>query len=477
MRQAGAARGETMARRRKEVLLEDFFAYMPQHRFVFAPTGQLWPGKSVNERIGLLVPNDKDGNPVLDDDGKPKLIAAAAWLAQNKPVECMTWAPGEPMHIRDRLMVEGGWVERPGDSSFNQYHPPTIKPGNAAAARLWLDHVKLIYPEDHQHIVSWLAHRRQRPAEKINHGLVLGGKQGIGKDTLLEPLKYGVGPWNFQEITPTAIMESRFNEYLKAVILRVNEARDLGDVNRFQFYDRMKNWLAAPPPTLRIDGKNKLEYYIPNCCGVVITSNYKDAFYLPADDRRHYVAWSELEKEQFNEAYWNRIYRYYEKEGGFEHVIAYLDALDLSAFNPKAPPKQTEAFWDIVNLNRAPEEAELADVLDKLGRPRVTTLDSITNKAEELAPKDENGREDRNSLAAFLKDRRNRRVIPHRLERCGYVSVRNLDAPSDGLWKRNGKRQAVYGRVDLSPAERLKAAGELPGLDRQTEMPVARRSA
>jgi hypothetical protein len=29
--------------------------------------------------------------------------------------------------------------------------------------------------------------------------------------------------------------------------------------------------------------------------------------------------------------------------------------LDLSGFDPKAPPPKTAAFWDIVNSNRTPE--------------------------------------------------------------------------------------------------------------------------
>jgi hypothetical protein len=49
-------------------------------------------------------------------------------------------------------------------------------------------------------------------------------------------------------------------------------------------------------------------------------------------------------------------------------VAAYLASLDISGFNPKAPPPKTPAFWAIV-ANRAPEDAELADVLDGLGNP------------------------------------------------------------------------------------------------------------
>ena len=61
---------------------------------------------------------------------------------------------------------------------------------------------------------------------------MLGGAQGIGKDTILEPVKAGVGAWNWNDISPTQML-GRFNGWAKSVILRVNEARDLGDVDRF----------------------------------------------------------------------------------------------------------------------------------------------------------------------------------------------------------------------------------------------------
>ncbi len=118
---------------------------------------------------------------MLDDDGKQKIISASAWLDRNKPVEQMTWAPGVPMLIHDRLISEGGWIERKGVTVFNLYRPPTIEPGNAAEADRWLDHVHKVYPDDADHIVKWLAHRVQRPQEKINHALVLGGARASAR--------------------------------------------------------------------------------------------------------------------------------------------------------------------------------------------------------------------------------------------------------------------------------------------------------
>jgi hypothetical protein len=432
------------------VSLLDFRAYMPAHSYIFIPAREMWPGSSVNARVPPVPAVDANGRPVLDEDKKQIKLKASTWVDQHRPVEQMTWAPGEPMLIHNRLISEGGWIEREGVTCFNLYRPPAVEPGSAAEADPWIHHVENIFPDDAEHIIRWLAHRAQSPDEKINHALVLGGLQGIGKDTLLEPVKHAVGPWNFSEVSPQHLL-GRFNGFLKSIILRVNEARDLGDVNRFQFYDHLKAYTAAPPDVLRVDEKNLREYGVLNCCGVIITTNYKaDGIYLPADDRRHYVAWSALTKDDFVSSYWENIWGFY-ANGGIRHVAAFLAELDLSNFDAKAPPPKTPAFWDIVDANRAPEEGELADALDRLANPEATTLATITDSVT-----DEDFQE-------WLKDRRNRRVIPHRMERCGYTPVRN-DAAKDGLWKVKGARQVIYAKSELSVRDRLKAANLLAGL-------------
>jgi hypothetical protein len=64
------------------------------------------------------------------------------------------------------------------------------------------------------------------------------------------------------------------------------------------------------------------------------------------------------------------------------------------------------------------------------------------------------------SLYEWLDDRKNRRVIPHKFEKCGYAPVRNEDA-TDGLWRIAGKRQAVYGRLDVPLSRRIEATRKL----------------
>jgi hypothetical protein len=426
--------------------LEDFVAYLPKHNFIFLPTREPWPAASVNARIPPVPLVDDDGKPVLDDDGEQKVISASAWLDKNRPVEQMTWCPGLPMLIAGKLVAEGGWIERPECTILNLYRPPILKLGNPVLATPWLDHIRHIYPDDADHIVRWLAHRVQLPEQKINHALVLGGAQGIGKDTLLEPVKRAVGPWNTFEISPQHLL-GPFNGFAKSVILRMNEAHDLGEMNRYQLYDHLKAYTATPPDVLRTNEKNLREHSVFNVCGVIITTNHKaDGIYLPADDRRHFVAWSDLKKENFDEAYWNTLWSWYDNSGD-GHVAAYLTSLDLSGFNAKAPPPKTPAFWDIVTASRSSEDSELADALDALGNPDAVTLLQVQNIAK-------------GDFAVWLRDRKNRRAIPHRFEQCSYVPVRN-DAAKDGDWKIGDTRQRIYGKAEISVRARLDAASRL----------------
>jgi hypothetical protein len=66
-------------------------------------------------------------------------------------------------------------------------------------------------------------------------------------------------------------------------------------------------------------------------------------------------------------------------------------------------------------------------------------------------------------FAKWLRDRANARRVPHRLESCGYVAVRN-DHAKDGLWKALGKRQVIYAKAELALRDRISAAQEVAGM-------------
>jgi len=92
-------------------------------------------------------------------------------------------------------------------------------------------------------------------------------------------------------------------------------------------------------------------------------------------------------------------------------------------------------------------------VLDLICKPAATTILRIADASDA-------------ALSDWIKDRKNRRMIPHRLEKCGYVPVRN-DGADDGLWTLNGKRQVIYAKSELSISDRFRAATELASQSNQ----------
>jgi hypothetical protein len=343
--------------------------------------------------------------------------------------------------------------------------------GDPGQATPWVDHLHLIYPDHAAHIEQWLAHRVQHPSRKINHALLLGGPQGCGKDSILKPVREAIGAWNFATASPSQVM-GRFNGFLKSVILLVPELCDLGDVDRYTFYEHMKPIIAAPPATHRCDEKFLTETEVLNVCGVVFTSNQRIGIHLPAGDRRHFAAWSPVEPAGLPADYFDKLHHWLDHEGGSEHVAAYLHAVDLTNFNPNTPPPKTEWFWSIVDAGRAPEESELSTLLDYMAEdpgegefpnggewPDVVTLDRlIAAEKTRSGWSSENGRA--NDFASWLEDRKHRRQIPHRMEAVGYVPVRNKWA-KDGLWKVGGARMVIYARVELNPRDQFAAADRL----------------
>ncbi|MGK9198934.1 primase-helicase family protein [Sinorhizobium meliloti] len=439
---AGGGGGGTQ-RTAAKLATDDFWCHMPSHKYIYLGNGDLWPATSVNDRVPpVFVGYDKYGQPIY--------VSASNWIAKNQPVEAMTWHPGQPRLIVDKLMAGGGLIDKPGNTLFNLYEPPTPLAGHASKAEPWRRHVERIYPDDWEHIVCWLAQRVQHPGTKLNHALVLGGAPGIGKDSLLHPLKAAVGSQNFLEVSPVQLT-GRFNAFLKSVILRVSEARDMGDLNRFQFYDHCKILIAAPPEVLLIDEKNRQEYLVVNVTGIVFTTNNKETgLYLPPDDRRHYVAWSPLTQDSFDADYFPILFDWYES-GGNGHVAALLRQWPLDGFDPKAPPKKTPAFWQIVESSASAEDSAVADLFDKITNdgekepPAILTLDILAQHAMN---------HDFQSLADWLRDPKNRRIVPGKLEKIDYARVLN-DSARDKLWKINGKRQVVYGYAAFPKSRHL----------------------
>jgi hypothetical protein len=437
------------------VEIGDFWAALEDHRYLYAPTSALWPSRSVDSLFGKLPALDAQGKPRLNKDGDKILLAASVWLDRHRPIHQVFWAPSQGHIVRDLHLVEGGWVAKPGVRCFNLYRPPSPPaPGpRANSPEPWLAHLRTLYPADWPHLLAWFAHHVQHPGVKVNHSVVLLGQPGTGKDMLLQPLVQAVGPWNWRDVSPQDVLSS-YNGYTQAVILRINEARDLGDTTtRYQFYERTKTLMASPPDAIMVNEKYIKHRTVLNCCGVIVTTNNIDSLYLPEGDRRHYVANSTVQRADYPDGYFNDLQDYYD-QGGYAAVRGFLMSYDLSAFNAKAAPPETQAFWEIVENSKPAEIEEVQAALMILGHPPALTVKQLVDVCG-----------DKPSLVSFadwLSDRKNNRRISSVLDGVGYLRVRN-PAVADGRWPLASGKALIYGRKDLPDKEREQAARDLAG--------------
>jgi hypothetical protein len=465
------AGSSTPARSGHKLVLDDFYAVAPEHKCLHRPTRKLWPNAAVDARVAWVPRLDACGQPKRHKKtGEVLLDPPSLALARTRSVEGLAWLPGADEIIRDKVALDGDWVPKPGATIYNVYVPPHDLPGDAAQAGRWTEHVRKLFPDEAEHLLGWMAHRIQHPGIKPNFGLLLIGPPGIGKDTILAPLRAGVGAWNFKDVSLNQIT-TPYNDYLCAVVLRINEARDAGDrgkgrIDRYALHDHLKPMLAAPPETHRINRKYMQEYAAANVVGVIITTNHPEALYLPEDDRRMLVASSPCLAGGFTPEFFDGFYRWYGEGGGIGHVVAFLRQYDLSKFNAYAAPPKTEGFRNIVAADYDEETGELLGAIDALGReardkaararnetvdqdapfelPEALTLGDLASKAPS---------------AEWMLDRKQSRAIPYRMRRCGYERVLNPDAKRNhGQWFINGKCVAIYARADLAPPERLAAA-------------------
>jgi hypothetical protein len=420
---------------------DDFYAHMASGNYLFLPTMEYWPANSVNAQLGFQRVERPPGE-------EPKYIKAHQWLGQYRSIQQTTWQPGLAPMIEHRLLTkEGVWVDHRGARSFNFYRPSTLIPGDGRLAGPWFDVVDKVVGDNRPHVMSWFAHCVQQPDEKINHCLVFGGDPGVGKDSMIEPLRRAVGPHNFSEVDPARMLRP-YNRWLQAVLLRISEARDLGDINRYQFYERLKEYTASPPDTVVVEEKYIPSYPIANCVNIVVTTNHKDGLYIPANDRRCHVSWSDAKVEDIGEDFFNEYWTWL-NAGGDAHVAAYLRDFDISRFNAKAPPPKTDAFWEMVEANTPSETGDIANVIDVgLGSPDAFNNVQFINAIP---------------LDSDLRDwaQRNKKILGRRVTECGYVQVRNPNDTVEGRWRIGRHRTTIYARSSLTRREQIAAARRL----------------
>lgn len=354
-----------------EVPCGHFVFYGPGNNYIYRPTTTFWIAAAVDSACSPINENGK-------------IIRASEWLRLNALVTSMTTWPGfDEDVIKGVDCRNGDLVKVAGAATFNTYKKPTIELGDSRLAGPFLEHVRKVFnkPGDADQFLNYMAHRVQRAEEKPRFALLIAGDQGVGKDTAVEFCVPALGSWNVANIDPSQL-ESGFNEYAGAALVRINEAANLHDMTRWAFNERTKVLIAGSPDDVTINPKYGQKYSVKMFCGVIITTNHlANGIYIPEGDRRYDVIASAtaaemgLVDEETKRAYFGELWDWF-LEGGSHHVAAYLATRDIEGWSPNTGQRKTEAHRTVVKSGMATDHW-LVDAMDEIAAALGVDLDSI----------------------------------------------------------------------------------------------------
>ncbi|CAB5194936.1 hypothetical protein UFOVP171_38 [uncultured Caudovirales phage] len=292
--------------------------------------------------------------------GRCALITASQWFdAYRQPKDGralagITYAPGASV-----------LVERDGDVLGNRWQDarPTYARGRDAA--LWLQHAETVLPvrEERELLLDILAFKLQHPEVKINYGVLLSGRAGCGKDSLITPALWAIcGPFQRNRgLVDSDQLNNQWGYHMEAEVLILNELKDTDGAARRALANKLKPLLAAPPEYLSVNRKGLKPYDALNRLLPIAFSNEQVPLVIDSTDRR----WFALKSSApiMNPADAAALWAWY-ANGGFDAVAELLWTRDVSAFNPGAAPMKTQFWYSLVSDGRSPAEELLIDMIE-----------------------------------------------------------------------------------------------------------------
>ena len=425
---------------------EDFIYDKQSERYWNVRNGMQFSDKSVDSNLPK-----SEWRLVLDEKGKEKVVPPRVSLKEQdlgSVVDGAVWWPGMPMFLEGYVASPEFGIKRdPKGRLWNRYDAPTLAAGRPEGAAVWVDLVRKLYPDDADTFLDYCAHMIQRPEQKCNWAVVLSGEQGIGKDSLLQPLREALGHWNVGDASPDAVM-SAYRPWVERVMLVVSETspteREHGAI---AFYNRMKTLITAPPDFLVYTNKYEKERCVVNVLRCFLTTNHYQSMFIPKDDRRLFLMHSKVPARWHEAAGMERYFvGFYANRALGADVKAYLLARNLANFDVGQAPESSEAKAMVQDLWEGEPEDEVATVLEAMGHP------DIVFGSELLAFPFDGHRE----IMALLKSPSK---TLHRLSRSGYAPVKAEDG-SPWLFQAHGKKpvRANPAWVKKGLAADLKAA-------------------
>ena len=269
----------------------------------------------------------------------------------------ITFAAGDEV-----LVSRGGLIYA---NQWRNLRPPT----QAGDVTPWHRHAERLIPNDAErnHVLDAMAYKLQHPKAKVNHAILHGGRSRSGKDSLWAPFFWGIrgDSQDNVKLMAAAQLQQQFHYQLETEVLVLNELKEPDARERRALANALKPIIAAPPDLISINRKGLKPYEMINRLFVVAFSNDKLSITLDSDDGRWFCIWSDAPRMTEEESV--RLWAWY-NAGGLSAAAAWLYARDVSKFNPKAIPFETEFKRSMIEQGMSGAESSVYhDLIERKG--------------------------------------------------------------------------------------------------------------
>ncbi|MFM2005296.1 MAG: hypothetical protein RLZZ09_951, partial [Pseudomonadota bacterium] len=301
-----------------------------------------------------------------DQSDKRKKSVTAIWSSHplRLSVIARSFKAGDGLFIKDpegRLAVNS-WV-------------PFMR-CNAAPVQKYIDafvdHVRLVFLEESERFLDWLAHIEQVPGELPHTGWIsIATHTGMGRNWISSVL---VRMWSGRVAANFDILRmfsSGFNGRLAGKVLACVDEIKVGGAEAWPHSEKLKSIVTEE--TREINPKYGRAFVEYNAVRWLIFSNHLSAVPLDANDRR----WEIVINENLpcSPEYYADLYGMLREPLFVSSVAHFLKTRDLSLFKPGAHARMTEGKAHVINTSRSDLDLACEEIVNTWGSDIILASD------------------------------------------------------------------------------------------------------
>jgi hypothetical protein len=282
---------------------------------------------------------------------------------KRRMVKNLTYHPGEARIVptRDRRLLANTWA--PG---FQVTHHGVTD----LDVERFLRHCKLVLLTDTNvgYFIRWAAYVVQFPDRKPGWGWLISTMPGLGKDKMLNLLRWAVGDRNHISATIT-MLHGGFTDYLERKLITVSETHQQTSArgkSSADVYNQLKEYLARPPDEIMINHKGIRPYAVPNLSAWIFLSNNRVPLYLEPGDRRLLVV-DNMDTPKRSKGHYARLSQYLDDNR--DMIASFLMEYPLTDADIRlveGPAPDSDAKGILIAANQNPLDTAVQEHIEEM---------------------------------------------------------------------------------------------------------------